>query len=213
MESSMTRIWKAALCLLAVMAFGAHAQTPQWEEGQHYRELDTPVTTSSRDKIEVAEVFWYGCPHCFSFKPLIEAWEQDIADDVSFELIPAALGRTWESHARAFYTLQALGKLDETHDAMFNALARDRKELTDVESLADFVAQHGVDRDAFVKTFNSFGVNAKMQQASAKIRGARITGVPAMLVNGKYVVSASGAGSHEKMLEVVDYLVEKERSE
>ncbi len=209
----MTAILRVAVFVLATLSFGVQAQSAQFQEGEDYRALTNPVPTNSGDKIEVAEVFWYGCPHCYSFKPLIEKWEQDLPEDVAFELLPAALGQSWEPHARAFYTVKALDKFEQTHDALFDALARDRKPLNDAESLAEFLSEYGVDAEKFVKTYNSFGVNAKMQQAQARIRGARITGVPAMLVNGKYVVSASLAGSHERMLEVVDYLIEKERAQ
>lgn len=209
----MKQVWKAAACLLAVMAFGVQAQETDWQEGRHYEELATPVTTSTGDKVEVAEVFWYGCPHCYAFKPLIEEWKKDLPEDVEYVGIPAALGRTWEPHARAYYTLQALGKLDQTHDAMFEALARDRRQLDTAEALADYLSDYGVDEEAFIKTFNSFGVNAKMQQAQAKIRGARITGTPSLLIDGKYVVTGSMAGSHENMLKVADYLISKERAE
>ena len=127
--------------------------------------------------------------------------------------IPAALGRNWEPHAYAFYALEAMGELDKVHDALFDALAGERRPLNSPEALADFVADYGVDPEEFVSTYKSFGVNARMQKAQSKIRGARITGTPTMLVNGKYTVSASMAGSHEAVLEVVDYLVAKERGE
>lgn len=200
----------AAFLALAVAGTGT-ANAQSWEEGVHYRKLDTPVRTESDNRVEVAEVFWYGCPHCYNFKPLAEAWEADAPDYVNYVRIPAALGRSWEPHARAFYTLEAMGELDKVHDALFDALAGERRPLNDGESLADFVAGHGVDPDEFLKNYNSFGVNAKMQQAQAKIRGARVTGTPTMLVDGKYTVTASMAGGHEAVLDVVDYLVEKER--
>lgn len=208
----MTKMLKTALLMMVVFSYGAQAQDDTWQEGRHYTELSNPVPTTSNDKIEVAEVFWYGCPHCYTFKPLIEEWEANMAEDVRFELIPAALGRSWEPHARAYYTVEALDKLDETHDALFEALARDRRQLETPEALADYLADYGVNEEEFIKTFNSFGVNAKMQQSQAKVRGARITGTPTMLVNGKYTVSASMTGSHENMIKVVDYLVEKERA-
>ena len=126
--------------------------------------------------------------------------------------IPAALGRSWEPHAKAFYALEAMGQLDKVHDALFDALAGERRPLNSGEALADFVAGYGVDGEEFLKHYNSFGVNAKMQQAQAKIRGARVTGTPTMLVDGKYRVTASMAGSHEAALEVVDYLIEQERA-
>lgn len=210
----MTKLLKVAVFLVLAVSLGAHAETAQFEEGKQYVKLASPVATSSGDKIEVAEIFWYGCPHCYSFKPLVEKWAKNKPDDVDFKLIPAALGRSWEPHARAFFTLQAMDKLNSTtHDALFDALARDHKPLNTPEALADFLSNYDVDKDAFIKTYNSFGVNAKIQQDQALLRGARVTGVPTMLVDGKYTVSAATAGSHEKMLEVVDYLVKKERAE
>jgi len=199
----------AAFLAMAVAVTGV-ANAQSWEEGVHYRKLDTPVRTASENGVEVAEVFWYGCPHCYNFKPLAEAWEADAPDYVNYVRIPAALGRSWEPHARAFYALQAMGELDKVHDALFDALAGERRPLNDGEALADFVAGYGVDPEEFLNNYNSFGVNAKMQQAQAKIRGARVTGTPTMLVGGKYVITASMAGGHEAVLNVVDYLVQKE---
>ena len=201
----------AALLAMAVAVTGT-VSVQSWEEGVHYRKLDTPVRTASESGLEVAEVFWYGCPHCYNFKPLAEAWEADAPDYVNYVRIPAALGQSWEPHARAFYALESMGELEKAHDALFDALAGERRPLNDGESLADFVAGHGVDPEEFLKNYNSFGVNAKMQQAQAKIRGARVTGTPTMLVDGKYTVTASMAGGHEAVLKVVDYLVEKENS-
>jgi thiol:disulfide interchange protein DsbA len=105
-----------------------------------------------------------------------------------------------------------MGELDKVHDALFDALAGERRPLNTPEALADFVAGYGVNAEKFLENYNSFGVRARVQQAQAKIRGARITGTPTMLVDGKYVVSASMAGSHENTLKVVEYLAEKERS-
>lgn len=170
------------------------------------------MPTANEGKIEVAEVFWYGCPHCYNFKPIIEAWEKQLPEDVDFVLLPAALNRSWAAHAQTFYALQAMGKLDkQMHDALFDALAGEHRRLNTADALADFVAGHGVDKAAFLKSYNSFGVNALMQKAQSKIRGARITGVPALIVNGKYRISGSDAGSYENMLKIADFLVEKER--
>ena len=204
-------IRNAALSILA-MSFIAQASAASWEEGTHYQVLDPPVRTASDSGVEVAEVFWYGCPHCYTFKPLVESWAEDLPEDVNYVKIPAALGSSWEPHAKAFYALEAMGELDKVHDALFDALAGERRPLNSGEALADFVSGYGVDGEEFLKNYNSFGVNAKMQQAQSKIRGARVTGTPTMLVNGKYRVTASMAGSHEATLEVVDYLIEQERA-
>lgn len=208
----MIRIIRTAALSILAMLFMAQASAANWQEGKHYQELDTPVRTATESGIEVAEVFWYGCPHCYTFKPLVESWAEDLPEDVNYVKVPAALGSSWEPHAKAFYALEAMGELDKVHDALFDALAGERRPLNSGEALADFVAGHGVDGEEFLKNYNSFGVNAKMQQAQSKIRGARVTGTPTMLVNGKYRITASMAGGHEAVLEVVDYLIEQERA-
>jgi protein dithiol oxidoreductase (disulfide-forming) len=207
----MIRSVRMLVVSIFAMFFMVQANAQSYEEGRDYVVLDTPVRTASEMGVEVAEVFWYGCPHCYAFKPLIENWAETIPDYVNYVKIPAALGASWEPHAKAFYALEAMGELDKVHDALFDALAGERRPLNSGEALADFVAQHGVDGEAFLQNYNSFGVNARMQQAQSKIRGARVTGTPTVLVNGKYRVTASMAGSHEAVLDVVDYLVEKER--
>lgn len=198
------------LVLLWPMAlFAAEGQV--WEAGKHYEVLKYPVRVEQPGKIEVAEVFWYGCPHCRSFKPMIEAWEKGLADDVNFLYMPAALGRSWEIHARAFYAAEALGVFDKTHDALFEALAKNPHGLANEDQLAAFFVEQGVEEAQFRKAFKSFGVNARLEQAQSKIRGAMLTGVPALLINGKYKTSASMAGSLENVLKVADFLIEQER--
>lgn len=209
----MTNVARAAVTMVLAAVFSVSALAASFEEEGAYETLSSPVRTESPGKIEVVEAFWYGCPHCYSFKPIVEAWADDLADDVAFSMLPAALGRSWEPHALAFITLEAMGQLDDVHDELFKAVAGEHRPLNTPEALADFVAQYGVDKQEFLDNYNSFGVNARFQKAQAKIRGARITGVPTMLVNGKYKVSGSTAGSHERVLEVVDYLIEKERAE
>ncbi|MFL1468064.1 thiol:disulfide interchange protein DsbA/DsbL [Marinobacter sp. HN1S83] len=207
----MLRSLSTAVTFLAAFAIAGPVNAAEWREGTHYRELSSPVRTDSSESIEVAEVFWYGCPHCYAFKPLVERWAENRPDDVDYVQLPAALGKSWVPHAKAFYALEAMGELDKVHDALFDALAGERRPLNSGEALAEFVSRYDVDGEQFLKNYNSFGVNARMQKAQSKIRGARITGTPTMLVNGKYTVSASMAGGHEAVLEVVNYLIAKER--
>ncbi|CCG96923.1 Thiol:disulfide interchange protein dsbA precursor [Marinobacter nauticus ATCC 49840] len=207
----MRTLTSSAVLALSLLSAASLVNAQPWVAGEHYRVLDNPVRTASDNGVEVAEVFWYGCPHCYNFKPLAEAWEAEAPDYINYVKLPAALGRSWEPHAYAFYALEAMGELDKVHDALFDALAGERRPLNTPEALADFVAGYGVDAEKFLENYNSFGVRARVQQAQAKIRGARITGTPTMLVDGKYVVSASMAGSHENTLKVVEYLAEKER--
>lgn len=208
----MTNVARVVVTMVLAAVFSVSALAASFEDGRHYETLSNPVRTETPGKIEVVETFWYGCPACYSFKPLIEAWEQELADDVVFSMLPAALNRSWETHARAFIALEAMGQLDAAHDALFKALAGEQRRLDTPQLLADFVAQHGVDAQEFLDAYNSFGVNARLQKTQAKIRSAQITSVPTMLVNGKYKVSGSTAGSFENVLRVVDFLIEKERT-
>ncbi|MCH8497955.1 MAG: thiol:disulfide interchange protein DsbA/DsbL [Marinobacter sp.] len=190
----------------------------RWQAGTHYQVLSTPLSTRNPDRIEVTEIFWYGCPHCLTFKPYIEAWAANKPDDVDYVKLPAVFSRGWEPHARAFYAVEAMGAIEQAHTPLFEGLARDRRNLDNADRLAAFLANHGVNADEFKRNYNSFGVNARLQQGNARIRGAQVNGVPAIqgtpsvMVNGKYVTSPSIAGSREASIEVMRYLIDKERA-
>lgn len=202
----------AAGMIAATVAFSASAQE-EWVEGQHYERLPTEVSASSGEGIEVAEVFWYGCGYCAEFEPFMKSWKKDIADDVNVVLLPAPMNKAAAQHAYAYYATEAIGATDKTHDAFYTALTEERQDLSSASALADFVETQGVDREAFMKAFNSFGVKAQVQRSMSILRGARVGGTPTMLVAGKYKTGPGMAGGYEEVLEVVDYLVEKERSE
>ena len=207
----MIRTLSLIVTMAAALAVSGFASADTWQNGVHYRTLTTPVSTAADSGVEVAEVFWYGCPHCYNFKPLSEAWEEKAPDYVNYVRLPAVLGESWAPHAFAFYALESMGELDKVHDALFEALADERRPLNSAEALADFVADYGVDAEAFVDAYNSFAVRSRVRQAQTKIMGAQVTGTPTMLVNGKYVVTATMARGHENVLKVVDYLVSKEQ--
>src|SRR5690606_35015667 len=126
----------------------------------------------------VAEIFWYGCPHCFEFEPYIERWETSKPAYVSFVRIPAVWNPEVRLHARAFYTAAALGKLDEMHSAFFEALHRAGNRLNTEAALVEFFGRFGVDEAAFRDAFDSFDVHAKLQRAEELSERYRITGVP-----------------------------------
>ena len=165
-------------------------------------------------KIEVAEVFGYTCPHCAQFEPVVQAWKQRQPADVALTQVPAAFGGYWTPYARAFYAAEALGVLPQSHDAMFNAIHVQRSLPVNAnvgaEQLAPFYAQYGVDAKRFADTFNSFGVDAKINRAKQFAMKAKIESTPSMVVNGKYTVNVDQQG-FEKMLNTVDWLVARER--
>ncbi|WP_372748662.1 thiol:disulfide interchange protein DsbA/DsbL [Litorivivens sp.] len=202
----------ASLLTLLSIAACAEDATTSFEEGKHYVRLDTPVRTVDPNKIEVTEVFWYGCSHCFHFEPMVHAWSKKLPKDVEFVQSPAMWNRVMEIHARAFYTAKALRVLDKVHQPIFEAINVERNMLTTPDAIATLFAKYGVEESTFHKAFKSFAVNSQVQQADARARGYQIQGTPEMIVNGKFRVSTRTAGSQRGMLEVVDYLVQQERN-
>ncbi len=202
----------ACMLPLSWVTTAVMAEESEWVAGKHYKVLPYPVRTRDASKIEVVELFWYGCPHCYQFNPLVHHWEKGLADDVDFWLSPATFGKAWVTHAQAFYAAQALGVQDRLHQPLFDAIARDRQPLNSEDALARFFTGYGVEEKDFKKAYNSFSVKSKVDQANARGRSYRATGVPALIVNGKYRISASEAGSHENMLKVADFLIAQERA-
>ena len=188
--------------------------TPTWaaafEAGVEYAELNPPVPTSQPDKVVVTEMFWYGCPHCFRLEPYMDQWDKTKPDGVVLEKVPSVLNPSWIEHARAFYALQMMGENDKVHKKLFDALHLQHKRLNNVDALASFVADLGVDEKQFRDNYHSFPVDTMIRKSRQKERKFGHSGVPAIIVNGKYRTSASMAGSNAQVIEVVNFLVQKE---
>lgn len=181
-------------------------------EGQHFERINPAVKTADEDGIEVVEVFWYGCPHCFEFEPHINKWLANKAADINFRRMPAIFNKNWVPHARAYYTAEILGVLDVIHPALFKALHEKRQQIMNEESLQQFFIDHGVSVEDFKNTYHSFAVDTKTRQAMVSTRDYGISGVPALIVNGRYWTSARLTGDFDSMLKVADQLADKERA-
>jgi thiol:disulfide interchange protein DsbA len=188
-----------------------------YAEGKHYHRLvPTQPTVGGADKIEVAEVFWYGCPHCFNFEPAINSWAETVPANARFVRIPAVWNPLARLHGRLYYTEEVLarnGKLndvDEFHAAVFNEFHRKGNRLTSEDSIQRLFERFGVSGDDFLNAWNSFEVNQKVRVANDLVRRYNVTGVPTMVVNGKFRTGAADAGSYPKLLEVIDELIERE---
>ena len=182
-----------------------------YQEGKHYFKLDDPVPTQARDKIEIAEAFWYGCRHCFTLEPTIEAWKKTLPEYASFRKVPAQFSKVWKNHGQFYFTLDSLDVPETIHDDVFNAIHKQKLQLSNRDQMVDFVRKYGVTSVEFDRAFKSFGVRNQMRQADKVVKGAKIAGVPALIVNGKYRISARSAGSNADMLKVAEYLMEQER--
>jgi thiol:disulfide interchange protein DsbA len=201
------------ISLLAVCAFFPvliSAQEP-YQAGKHYQVLATPVRTADADKIEVNEVFWYGCSHCFQFESAIEPWAKAQPADVLFNRTPAIWQSAMEVHARAYYAALQLNVLDKMHTVIFRTMHTEKHPLDNEDQLASLFVANGVDEAAFRKSYNSFSVQSQARQADARVRAYGVEGTPEIIVNGKYRISGRDNGGQAGMLDVASYLIGVER--
>lgn len=185
------------------------ADQPRYQAGVHYKILETQGAVDDPSKIEVREFFSYVCPHCFHLETKVQSWLKTKPDYVDYVRTPVTFLRNSEPLARAYYVEKTLGKVDELHEKIFNAIHKQRDPLFTPTALADFFAEHGVDKDEFNQLYGSFGVSTKVRQGDAMARDYQIQGVPSFVVNGKYLVLRDHLGSNEEMFDVVDFLVKK----
>lgn len=203
-------ILSATLITASLFGFSAHAESI--EAGRQYVELSKPVAVSKPGKIEVVELFWYGCGHCYRFESTINPWIETLPEDVNFVRIPAMFGGMWNVHGQLFITLEAMKAEHNVHAAVFDAIHVQGKKLATPEEMADFLAAEGIDKDAFLKTYNSFGVKSQVEKAKKLALAYQITGVPVMIVNGKYRFDIGSSGGPQQALQVADHLIAKERT-
>ena len=200
-----------SVAMLAFVMSPAHAEEP-YKAGDHYHVLAEAVATSNPAKIEVAEVFWYGCSHCYTFEPVLNKWKQGLSEDVEFVRVPAIWHPTMRLHAKAYFTAKAMKSLDQLHEAIFEEMNPKKAKLKTEEEIADLFEANGIDRARFTKVFNSAGINMAVDLAAKKQERYDIKGTPEMVVNGKYRISGRDNGGNAGMLKVASYLIERERS-
>lgn len=178
------------------------------EEGKDFRALDTKAPVEApAGKIEVVEFFWYSCPHCNAFEPKLNAWLKTIPADVAFRRAPVAFRDDFVPQQRLYYTLEAMGKVDELHSKVFHAIHVERQPTNREDSILAFAQKNGLDRAKFQELYNSFSVSTKARRAKQLQDQYQVDGVPALGVAGRWYTDATMAGSMDRALQVVDYLV------
>ncbi len=203
----------AALVLLAALALPAAAAVDP-VEGRDFQRINPPVPTSDPAKIVVTQFFSYQCPHCFKFEKPHSAWAAKLPADVKTERAAVSIGHAgWVAAARAFYALSAMHKVPAVDDAFFNAIHRQRLGLKDDAGIAAWVAKQGIDRAEFEKMSRSFGVQLQVRRAEELSLKVRLPSVPALLVDGRYLVPIKDDGDFSDQLVLVDALIERARRE
>ena len=184
----------------------------KFRAGVHYELLDNPTKVRDPSKIEVTEVFWFGCNHCYALEPYIARWKRDIPLDVTFIKSPATWNDMLKTHATIYYTAKALGIEQQFVPAAFNTIQNEGKMLTGNTELEYYFRGFDVEKDRYKAVSTSFGVRNAVDQADKKMKEWKVTGVPSLVVNGKYKVAASRSVRTDELFDVVDFLIEKERN-
>ena len=198
-----------AVSMLAIMV-GGNVSAEEYNAEGRYKRIKPARPLEQTDKVEVVDVFWYGCSHCYSFLPLLEQWEAGKPDYVEFKRLPAIFADSWAVHARAYYTARVLGLDTKLHVPVFNAIHAEKRSLNTKQELMAYFAEHGVDKEDFSATYDSFTVDALARESQVMPRRWGVQGTPAVIVNGRYIVSGSLAGSYQDMIKVIEVLVERE---
>lgn len=181
--------------------------------GKDYTVLTNPQLTQTGDKIEVLEFFWYGCPHCYSLNPLLKTWLTNLPSDIEFRYVPAIFRPNWVAGAKIFYAIETLGITAALHDKIYDAIHRDKIDLNNESILFDWIEKQGVDRKKFENTYNSFAIQNQVAKSTEMSRQYQLTGVPALVINGKYVTSGKMGGTPQDTIKTLEALIEKARKE
>lgn len=203
----------AGLIAALSLAFAITHSNAQSLSDSSYKPVASPFKVSTGDKIEVAELFWFGCGHCFALEPSIKQWNANKPANAEFVKIPAIFSKRWEFHGKAFYTMQALNVPEEAYDAFFRRIHVQRKPVNNYNSLVSFLADYDKTEEQVESAFNSFEVDTKVRAATKISRQSGATGVPTILVDGKYMTSQGMNAGTAGLFETVNLLVEKAASE
>lgn len=203
-------IIQTSLLILVLAAPSLQAENLQSIEGL-YTTLAEPQPTNTGEKIEVLEFFWYGCPHCYTFEPALEKWQREKSEYIDFIRIPAVLGEHWIDHAKAYYSAKILNSLEQIHGPLFKAIHEQKSKIHDQESLRKFFEKQGINSADFSNAYQSKEVDQALKIAYSLGKNYKITGVPAIIINGKYKTSISMAGSAEKTIQVINTLAALEQ--
>ncbi len=201
---------------LAMLALAGAAFAPVPAAAQQvvpFLEITPPLATEGSGKIEVVEFFWYECPHCYSLEPHIEAWLKKLPKDVEFKRVPAMFNQQWAISGRVYYTLEAIGELERLHRRLFDAIHRDRMKITNQKQLQDWLERQKADVGRFNAAYKSFAVESRLKRALELTTASKIDSVPIMMVNGRYLVSADTARGEQRMLLIVDSLIDQSRKQ
>ena len=198
------------ICILgcALIAFTANVQA-NYKLGRDYGSLSKPLPIKQDGVVDVIEIFWYGCGHCFNLAPVVSNWAKQKDSSVNYQKMPVTWGPVHQLHAKLFYTIEALGIAETGHSAVFTVIHKEGNFLASEAAIIDFLEKLGINKSEAIKYMNSFSVRQKVKRAIEITKQFKVTATPMMFVDGQYRVEAKGGSS--KMLKVVDHVIEVQK--
>ena len=167
-------------------------------------------THVEKGKVEVVEIFYYGCVHCYHYEPHLLKWLQHKPDNTEFHRMPVIFNKSQEPLAKAFYTAEKLGVLNKIHEQLFDAIHKYNRNIFDDDAIKAFFIEQGVNGEEFSRVYNSMEIKTKAKQAEVMVRKYRLSGVPSVVINGKYLTGPSYAESYDRLEKVMDNLIARE---
>ena len=206
-----------AILMLSLSTAGistlAMAEAPKI--GAQFDAVAQPIATDNATKIEVMEIFWYGCIHCYQMDAPLTAWVKKLPSDVYFKRLPGLPNQSWAPMAKAFYAMETLGVAEKLHTPLFDAVNKSKTlNPTDEKAAIAWVTQQsGMDKLKVEQAFKSFTINTNLNRAAQIFRASGATGVPSLVIDGKYITSSTMAGGNEQALKVADYIIGNVRAD
>ena len=215
MKTSIIKSLSILMLSLSTAGIGTLAMAEAPKIGAQFDAVAQPIATDNAAKIEVMEIFWYGCIHCYQMDAPLNAWVKKLPSDVYFKRVPGLPNTSWAPMAKAFYAMETLGVSEKLHTPLFDAINKSKTlNPTDEKAAITWVtAQSGMDKLKVEQAFKSFTINTSLNRAAQIFRASGATGVPSLVIDGKYITSSTMAGGNEQALKAADYIIGNVRAE
>jgi len=203
------------LLLILLISFSTFVFGVQPQPGVNFKPTKQKIPTEAKDKIEVIELFWYGCVHCYNMDPYLDKWADDLPKDVTFKRVPAIPRKDWVESAKAYYALESLGLVNKLHEKLFDAIHKEKEfKHNDTKALINWIAIKGkLDKKEVESAFNSFSMKAKLSRSFKIFKAIGATGVPTMIIDGKYFTSSTMAGGEQNAIDIMNFIIKNVRKD
>ena len=200
---------------MLLISFSTALLAVEPKPGVNFKTTKNIIPTESKDKIEVVELFWYGCVHCFNMDPYLDEWADNLPKDVTFKRIPAIPRKDWIESAKAYYALETLGVVNKLHEKLFDAIHKEKSlKHNDTRALIKWITVNGkLDKKDVESAFNSFSMKAKLSRSYKIFKSAGATGVPTMIIDGKYFTSSTMAGGEQNAIDIMNFIIKNVRKD